>query len=85
MDVEDDDLPAGYPNVWGRVLSNLRWWRMRGKGARAARVPLKTTAVQRADVASRQQRFFQKLGPTEDWRENRRIYNQQYEQRKRKR
>ena len=76
MEFDDDDLPDGFPNLWSMVVSHLRDWRQKGRGPKnhsrdEARMSEKERARGRAYV----ERFFTRLGPTDDWQENRRIYN----------
>lgn len=76
MDYDDDDLPDGYPSVWDRVVEYLREWRQKGRGPKNhRRDEPKLTEEQRAKVRAGVERFFTRLGPTDDWQENRRIYN----------
>jgi hypothetical protein len=73
MEIEEDDLPDGYPDVWGITVGYLRENRQKGRGrkthTRQAATPL--TEKRRATLA----RFYLRKGPTDDWEENRRIYN----------
>lgn len=36
MDYDDDDLPSGYPNLWERMASLLRHWRVKPRGGTTA-------------------------------------------------
>lgn len=86
IEYDEDDLPAGYPDVWSLVIDYLRWWRLRAHGARAVSPPPPVlTPTEQLNARARQVKFFLKKGPTTDWQENRRIYNHHYEQTKRKR
>ena len=81
MEYDEDDLPDGYQNIWDKVVEHIRWWRfkMRGpkKTVKRKERTMRERAVQKAGVV----RFFERLGPTDDWRENRRLYNQRMDKR----
>jgi len=76
VEFDDDDLPDGYPNMWGRIVEYLREWRQKGRGQKNhRRDEPQQTEQERAPGRVYAERFFTRLGPTDDWQENRRIYN----------
>lgn len=75
MEIEEDDLPDGYPDVWGITVGHLREERQKGRGRKTHARPVVQSEEARAANRERQRRWFAKLGPTDDWEENRRIYN----------
>lgn len=81
IDYDPDDLPAGYPDVWGQLTQRVIESRRRTGEPRVARAEPKTSVVTRARGEARKEKFYAALGPTDDWRENRRLYNRRRETR----